>query len=540
MLIFGLSFLPVMILVGSAFDYSQASKRKSEIQNALDSAVLATTQQARTMTSAQLAAFANAQFQANMGRDTTAVLSGAPSVSADFRTVCITARDDSVNAVMGLVARPITAVAATACAKTQNNFYEIAMVLDNSGSMNNSAGGKTKLQALQDAAKAMVSAMNPAGLPQPQAAFSIVPFGAAVNIGSSYANANFVDKLGKSSIHWQNFQRPSSASWTPASKFDLFTGMSTTWGGCVEERPAPYTTTDTVASPSVPDTLFVPMLYPDETDSSTYVFNNYLSDSGGSCKNNDDYKKADTPGDALNIGSVGTGDGQTKVCKYKGQTPVSASIPSLGTGWLTGPNLLCSTKPIQQLSTDMTVVNATIQNSLVAQGDTNTMAGLMWGWRTISPNGPFNVHGNSSVGYQDARAYGAKTSDGRDVIKVVVLMSDGKNNWASSSANPNNGVYNSFGFMKNKRLGATTTSGNSRSLMDAKTLEACTNMKNAGIQIYTVGFSTATDPIDSTGLSVLRSCASNADSAFTAGDGSQIVSAFQEIAKAMTKLRISN
>jgi hypothetical protein len=76
--------------------------------------------------------------------------------------------------------------------------------------------------------------------------------------------------------------------------------------------------------------------------------------------------------------------------------------------------------------------------------------------------------------------------------------------------------------------------------MDAKTLEACTNIKAAGIQLFTVGFSTPTDPIDATGLGVLQTCASSTDSAFTAGDGTQIVTAFQEIAKAITRLRISN
>jgi hypothetical protein len=144
------------------------------------------------------------------------------------------------------------------------------------------------------------------------------------------------------------------------------------------------------------------------------------------------------------------------------------------------------------------------------------------------------------VGYQDARGYGAKTNDGRNVIKVLVLMSDGKNNWAASSANVNGGIFNAFGYMKNKRLGSNTTSSNSRTLMDAKTLEACTNIKAAGIQLFTVGFSTPTDPIDATGLSVLQTCASSTDSAFTAGDGTQIVTAFQEIAKAITRLRISN
>ena len=46
-------------------------------------------------------------------------------------------------------------------------------------------------------------------------------FSAAVNIGSQYQNASFMDTAGKSSVHWQNFQLPTKSPWLPTSPRSL-------------------------------------------------------------------------------------------------------------------------------------------------------------------------------------------------------------------------------------------------------------------------------------------------------------------------------
>jgi hypothetical protein len=88
---------------------------------------------------------------------------------------------------------------------TADNYYEIALVNDNSGSMASSAGGKSKMQSAKDAANKLIDAMMATQSSANKTKFSIVPFTLAVNVGSQYANASWVDTGAKSSIHWENF-----------------------------------------------------------------------------------------------------------------------------------------------------------------------------------------------------------------------------------------------------------------------------------------------------------------------------------------------
>jgi hypothetical protein len=165
---------------------------------------------------------------------------------------------------------------------------------------------------------------------------------------------------------------------------------------------------------------------------------------------------------------------------------------------------------------------------MAANGNTNLLEGLMWGWRTISPNAPF----------ADAKPY--KTADNE---KIIILLTDGMNAWSSAS-NHNKSVYSSFGYYGAGRLtdpgGANpTTSATARAQMEAKTLSACGNAKAAGVTVYTVGFSVSIDPIDAAGLDLLKKCASSPQMAYVANDSSTIVTVFEEIAKSIGGLRLT-
>ena len=86
-------------------------------------------------------------------------------------------------------------------------------------------------------------------------------------------------------------------------------------------------------------------------------------------------------------------------------------------------------------------------------------------------------------------------------------MTDGNNQWLDAN-NHNASYYSPFGYFPNKRIATSlTTAAQSRNAMDAKTLEACTAAKAAGLLVYTIGFDTGSD-IDSQGKALLRNCAS--------------------------------
>ena len=575
-MIFGLSVVPILLLVAAGIDYSRAIDQKSKLQQATDSATLAAT---RLLSNNPSQATLKSQAQAFLlaaVSDPNAVITSGPTVSSNQTALCMstatTLNTSMMRVAVGVGIAPPSSmtVSANSCTKINDQTAEVALVLDNSGSMGAATNGTTKIQSLITAASKMVDILNPVPT-SPRASFSIVPFSAAVNIGSQYQNATFMDTAGKSSIHWQNFQLPTAAgSALPKSKFDLIAGMNTnlnpvTWGGCVEERPEPYMTTDTVADPAIPDTLFVPYFYPDihkasyNSNTGTYSWssstNTYITlDStgeAGSCSNNDIYDQADASATHSSIPTKNTvantvwNATQTKVCKYLNSgklNDVLTGNSAFGSGFSVGPNLLCDSRPITTLTNDSAAVKTQI-NALYAKGDTNLVGGIMWGWRTISPNGPFNTQTTAAtaIGNRNAKPYQNTTgSTAVTNVKYMILMTDGMNHWAniSSSSDPNSSAYSNLGFYGNGRLGSTNVN-NYRDLMDAKTLAACTNIKAKGIQLFTVGFSTSDSPIDDDGKALLQQCATNSNMSFIAPDGNTLIADFESIARQMSGLRLT-
>ena len=584
-LTFGIAALPLLIAVGSAVDYGRAVTARNGLQQATDATVLAIAHGYLSATSTTVALTVPTQTYL-----TGAMNSPAPSVvtvtangvtgtlnaatltnislSQNNTQVCIQSSMIIPAMIMTIVHYNYIAVGASACAQS-GQTYEVALVLDNSGSMAESAGGQSKMAALITAASQLVDILIPSSSTAPTTSMSITPFTALVNVGTD-TTAPFLDSLGQSSIHWQNFHRPTGAPWRPTSKLDLYSAMkSQSWGGCVEDRPSPYTTTDTAASTSNPETLFVPFLSPDDPGAVTsgsgyscyptggscgysvppYIFyNSYLADNGssttaGNCSASSTYANADTP---TGTGSDGVynqypSSGMTMVCKYKG-TIVSSLNES--TGIKTGPNYLCSS---QQL-TPLTTSNATLKNaigSMVAGGSTNLATGFMWGWRTVSPVvKPFPVTAALPVGPQNPKPYTGNVPINN---KIIIMMTDGFNSWTSNPYSPWQSTYESFGYYVNNRLsdyssgcsGSATTSATYRCQMDAVTLEACTRAKAAGITVYTVGFTVSVDPIDSQGIALLKNCATDPSKYFQATDGSAIVLAFQQIAASIQNLRLA-
>jgi hypothetical protein len=180
-------------------------------------------------------------------------------------------------------------------------------------------------------------------------------------------------------------------------------------------------------------------------------------------------------------------------------------------------------------------------------GDTNLLSGVMWGWRTISPNGPFNAAAaNVSNSTQAAKGYNYKNPSGSANHKVLVLLTDGDNHWGGQSSDGsgysgdhNKSAYSAVGFFWQNRLGGSanpTSASNAYSQLNAATLQACTNAKAGGIEIYTVGL-TASDGISATGQQLLQSCSSGNGHFFIAKNGTELRDAFKNIADQLSVRR---
>ena len=164
-------------------------------------------------------------------------------------------------------------------------------------------------------------------------------------------------------------------------------------------------------------------------------------------------------------------------------------------GW---PNYSCNS-PLLRLTANQTDIRAKL-DQFVATGDTYIPSGLLWGWRTLSPTGPF-ADGAPMMGANRAR-------------KILVLMTDGAN---TRSAN------------------APLHEGWDNVAADNLTKTMCTTIKAAGIEIFTVAF----EVLDANIKTILRDCASTEPFFFDAQNATQLASAFKTMAASLGGVRIS-
>jgi hypothetical protein len=197
---------------------------------------------------------------------------------------------------------------------------EVAMVLDNTGSMAND------MQALRDAASDLADDL--LSLDGDTVRVALVPFVAQVNIGNEQSHRAWLDQTGAApyngelledrsiayrsssgtsncttlsaapsgytgpyQITWrrgtggQGGQTNRCYAWTPAdgvshlALFDLVSNED--WKGCVEARPEPYDITDAAPNVANAETLFVPFFWLDTVDGVTGTSNSYFTDSVG-------------------------------------------------------------------------------------------------------------------------------------------------------------------------------------------------------------------------------------------------------------------
>jgi Flp pilus assembly protein TadG len=499
--------LPTLaIAAGVAIDFNNVARVRLTLQDATDTAALAIARNASTITDGELQAAANNYIAASYNGDES--VSVTPALDRQTMTVTLTSRT-SVNTLFSGVLRVNTVpVAVTSVVKGQNFDYEIVMALDNSGSMSASLGqGSTKIAELKKASTALLDAMmTPAT--SGHVKIGIVPFAASVKVGSGYSAASWMDTNGDGYTAEENFD---STNTRRLNLYDPTKGMKgVSWAGCVESRPTKvsgttvdYDANDAVPTTLKPDTLFEPWFAPDEPDGDNGSFdmgtytNNYLDDEGGGCTGTDT--------------TIVTTDliKQRRSCKYKGVTP--------NTSGGRGPNYMCTTTAITPLTATRATLDSAV-TAMAANGTTNILEGMAWAWRVLSPTEPFT----------QGAAYGTE-----NLNKVVILMSDGENNYPGAS-NINNSDYFSYAYSAQGRVGST--SSNTSTLitkLDDRTKLACDNAKAKGVIIYTVALGASANK------TLMAYCASETSYAYTPTNGADLTPVFQAIAASINKLRIA-
>jgi Flp pilus assembly protein TadG len=154
----------------------------------------------------------------------------------------------------------------------------------------------------------------------------------------------------------------------------------------------------------------------------------------------------------------------------------------------------------------------TYTDSLFPAGNTYHDLGMLWGARVSSPQGIF------------ANTVNIAPSNGGNVSRHLIFMTDGQ-------MMPSVAIQSTYGIEHHDRR-VTANGSNHHTARHTSRFEAlCEAVKAKGIRLWVIAFST--------GLSnSLENCASD-NSAFTAEDADELNEAFQEIAKEVGELRIT-
>jgi Flp pilus assembly protein TadG len=485
--VFAAMIVPLTMVGGFSVDLARAHEGRAKLQDAVDAAALALAHQPAGTPLTTLTAQAQTWINGDL-HDTDLAKPVNVNITQSNGQLILVANTTESALVSGLVGLTTMAVTANSTVKWGLAHVEVALVLDNTGSM---AG--TKIQTLTSAAQTLVTTlMSQAGSDPTAVKISVVPFGMTVNVGSSYKTATWMRGDMPTQYGTDEFNGV-----TGVNRFTLLSAMKgQTWGGCVEARPAPYDTQDTPPDPNTPATMFIPFFAPDEPDTGSNFSNNYIGD---------------------NVSGNPTWQArQGGTTKYSGATSKTGTSSS---GYAYGPNAGCEIKaPLLRLTNDTTAINTALSN-MTAVGDTNLVVGLQWGWLTLSPNAPFA----DGVAYNTA-----------NTTKIIVFLTDGWNQ-NTDSGNSNASYYSSEGYLWQGRLGVTTQAGNPNSAMDTRTAKICSNIKAQNIVIYTVRIdvSSAQSP------AVLQTCATSTSQFYDVPQVANLPTAFNAIAGEIGKLRLA-
>lgn len=220
---------------------------------------------------------------------------------------------------------------------------------------------------------------------------------------------------------------------------------------------------------------------------------------------------------------------------WRYQNDISAQV-SAGGQYGGGYNSGCGT-PIVPLTTNRLTAKATVDVLAPSNsyGGTMTSMGLIWAWRTISPN----WQGLWS-GVEDERPMIYTEPNN---FKAVVILTDGENVFQSCSNDIScRGPVTPYGYLPDGRLG-TTVSSNAVVAINSKVATICQNIRNAAagenpIRVYAVMFDL---PAGASGTRTLfENCVGDSARFFDVVDATQLEQAFQTIGVDLAQLRLSH
>jgi Flp pilus assembly protein TadG len=465
--------LPVIVTaVGVGVDLGRAYVVQDRLSRALDASALA----AASSTGSN--AVLEDRFQDFFAANYPPAALGDPynlSFAQTEESVTVSASADVATTFMSIVGVDHLTVDARAVVVKALRGLEVALVLDNTGSMWSTMNGQPNIYALKTAATNFVDILFDRVEEDNQVRIGIVPYAAVVNPGAAAVAIT---------------NNPYA---TPYVYTSMYAPYSTTdnaaWKGCVFERAYPNDIQDTSTAAGG---LWQPFRWPDTPSSGTTYDNNWLNNNG-----------------TLNL-SVPSG------------SPDNTSRNS--NAWR-HPNLGCPT-PIVPLSSNHAQLLTEVSN-LTAwnRGGTMGSIGLSWGVRVLSPQAPFTE--GHPYDREDWRKIIVMMTDGNNEVYCYPNANNcNSQNYSDETA---------FRRVGANVMGTTTRTG-MLAAVNTRMTETCNYAKSLGITVYTITFANS---LNQATRDLYRNCASDAGKYYNAPTQADLISVFEQISRELSNLHIA-
>jgi len=494
----------ILLGIGAAFDITDAVNIRSKLASSTDNAVL-TAAVSDKKTPKELQALARTSFDANYdykpGHTLKSFKLTKPSDNR-IRVETILTYQPVFAKLFGLDTRDIRVSADSTLPEVSR--LDVALVLDRTGSM---AG--RNMTNLKTAAKGFLNDLEDSDA---DVRVSVIPFAHYVNIGLSYADEDWLDLPGNNSngSDAECSMEDSSTSTcfnpnSPPQNCQTGTTSQTTDDGTTRR------TTTTTTTDNGDGTCTVSTRVEEVSQGASSVSTSTVTTSGASARVSTNW---------ANVSQTTTGN----YCTYSSDPSESSgslieecSVRNIVGDWYgcvgsrTGNNnievsynrkkippameLTCG-QAIKSLSSDMKAAEDVV-TSLTASGATYIPAGLMWGWRSLTPSAPLEIE-----------------ADG-ERSKLIILMTDGQNTVSQSGL-----FHTGTDYKKANKL----------------TESLCNKIKESGTKIATLSYSSGSR--DSTTTKLLEQCASTGELYFEPRNAQTLKEAFEDAINSTTNIRL--
>ena len=502
----GLLAIPLVAIIGLAVDLTRVWLVRARLQMSLDAAVLVVS---RDLATGGTSADGLSLFWANWGRVSNASTTGFmgatatvpvvhnPAPSGLSGSVQLTSTATISPTLLGVLNIGMVTVDGASTAQSAAYGLEVALVLDNTGSMAGSS-----ITSLISSSNQLLNILYGTADTQPNLWVSVVPFAAAVNIGNAHTN------------------------WLVGGSINQTPYAPSSWMGCVMARTAMTGASDgdDFNDKTPAQAAFQPFLYPKTYH--MYPASGPIVYYTGTGKNKT----------AHNYWYPGDNDWQPSNWTATGNEP-DASNNSVG------PNLDCPSLAIlPETASKATVAGVLNRMVPVYRGGTFINLGLQAGWWTISPNWQ-GLWGSPTMPLAYNTPY---------MKKAIVLMTDGNNDWydwpdgvpgQTPPTAPPAGVpawtadgdadFTAYGRLLTNTRGVAPA--NSTTTLNSWMSQMCTTIKSHGITIYTILFNNS----DNATQTLFRTCASTSSDYFLSPTTADLQTAFRQIGQDLSTLRIS-